>query len=117
MFPYTRYFLLIVASVFLAFSIAVSASPRVEVIATDLNRPWSIAWINETEVLISERSGQLIHLDLSSSERTAIGNVPSVTAVGQGGLLDVQVTTLGDTLWVYLALSGVHDDQTTGTEL
>jgi len=29
MFPYTRYFLLIVASVFLAFSIAVSASPRI----------------------------------------------------------------------------------------
>ena len=117
MFPYTRYFLLIVASVFLAFSIAVSASPRVEVIATALNRPWSIAWINENQVLISERSGQLIHLDLTSNERTAIGNVPSVTAVGQGGLLDVQVTTLGDTLWVYLALSGVNDDQTTGTEL
>ena len=40
-----------------------------------------------------------------------------ITAVGQGGLLDVQVTTLGDTLWVYLALSGVNDNQTTGTEL
>ena len=117
MFPYMRYFFLIVASFFLAFSIAVSASPRVEVIATDLNRPWSIAWVNENQVLISERSGQLIHLDLTSNERTAIGNVPSVTAVGQGGLLDVQVTTLGDTLWIYLALSGVNDDQTTGTEL
>ena len=38
MFPYTRYLLLIVTSVFFAFSIEVSASPRVEVIATGLNR-------------------------------------------------------------------------------
>ena len=117
MFSYTRYCLLILAPVFLAFSIAVSGSPRVEVVATDFNRPWSITWINKTQVLISERSGQLIHLDLTSNDRTAIGNVPPVTAVGQGGLLDVQVTTLGDTLWVYLALSGVNDNQTTGTEL
>ena len=56
-------------------------------------------------------------MDLTSNERTAIGNVPSVTAVGQGGLLDVQVTILGGTLWVYLALSGIYDDQTRGTEL
>ena len=42
MFPYTRYFLLILASVFLAVTIPISASPRVEVVATDLNRPWSM---------------------------------------------------------------------------
>ena len=56
-------------------------------------------------------------MDLTSNDRTAIGNVPPVTAVGQGGLLDVRVTTLRNTLWVYLALSGVNDNQTTGTEL
>ena len=62
-------------------------------------------------------SGQLTHLDLSSNERTAIGNVPSVTAVGQSGLLDVQVMTLGNPPRFYLALSGVNDGQSTGTEL
>ena len=62
MFSYTRYFLLILASVFSAVTISVSASPRVEVVATDFNRPWSITWINETQALVSERSGQLIHL-------------------------------------------------------
>ena len=117
MFPDTRYFLPIVASSFLAFRITVSASPRLEVVATDFSRPWSVAWINETQVLISKRSGQLIHLNLNSNIRTAIGNIPPFTAVSQGGLLDVQVATLGDTLWVYLALSGVKDNQTTGTEL
>ncbi len=114
---FTRYLFFKAASVFLVFSVAVSASPRVEVVATDLNRPWSVAWINETQVLISERFGRLTHLDLTSNDRTAIGNVPPVTAVGQGGLLDVQVTTLGDTLWVYLALSGVSNNRTTSTEL
>lgn len=98
MFPSTRYYLLIMASVFLAVTIPISVSPRVQVVATDLNRPWSIAWINESQVLISERSGQLIHLDLTSNDRTAIGNVSPVTAVGQGGLLDVRVTTLRNTL-------------------
>ena len=78
MFPYTRYFLLIVASILLAFSIAVSASPRVEVIATDFKGPWSIACINQTQVLISKRSGNLIHLDLTSNDRTAVDNGPMV---------------------------------------
>ena len=117
MFPYTRYFILIVAAVFLAFSLAVSAAPRVEVVASDFDRPWSIAWINRTEVLITERSGQLIHFNLTSNQRKTIKNVPSVTAIGQGGLLDVQVTNINNELWVYLALSGVRSDRTTGTEL
>ena len=117
MFPYTRYFILIVAAVFLAFSLAVSAAPRVEVVATDLDRPWSLAWIKPTDVLITERSGQLVHLNLESNTRTQIKNVPPVTVIGQGGLLDVQVTTIRGELWVYLALSGVREDRTTGTEL
>jgi glucose/arabinose dehydrogenase len=117
MFPYTRYFILIVAAVFLAFSLAVSAAPRVEVVASDFDRPWSIAWINRTEVLITERSGQLIHFNLTSNQRKTIKNVPSVTAIGQGGLLDVQVTNINNELWVYLALSVVRSDRTTGTEL
>ena len=117
MFPYTRYFILIVAAVFLAFSLAVSTAPRVEVVASDFDRPWSIAWINPTEVLITERSGQLIHLNLTSKQRKSIKNVPSVTAIGQGGLLDVQVTNINNELWVYLALAGVRPDRTTRTEL
>lgn len=117
MFPYTRYFILIVAAVFLAFSLAVSAAPRVELVAPDFDRPWSIAWINPTEVMITERSGQLIHFNLTSNQRKIIKNVPSVTAIGQGGLLDVQVTNINNELWVYLALSGVRSNRTTGTEL
>ncbi|CAI8276132.1 MAG: Aldose sugar dehydrogenase YliI [Gammaproteobacteria bacterium] len=117
MFPYPRCLMLVTTAILLAFSLIEKVAARVEVVATDLDHPWSLAWINPTEVLITERSGQLIHLNLNSGKRKYIKNVPSVTAVGQGGLLDVQIVTIDNKLWVYLALSGTRTDQSTGTEL
>ncbi len=117
MFPYTRYFVLIAAATFVAFSLAVSAAPRVETVLSNLDRPWSVAWVNDTTVLITERSGRLLRVDLKTREKQIVRNVPAVTAQGQGGLLDVQVTTIDSIPWVYLALSGVREDKTTGTEL
>jgi glucose/arabinose dehydrogenase len=117
MFPYTRYFVLIVTAVLLAFSLAVTASPRVTTILEELDRPWSIDWISEEEVLITERRGRLLRVNLTTNTRQTIGNVPAVTARGQGGLFDVRVRRMKNDLWVYLALSGARSDNTTGTEL
>ena len=39
MFPYTRYFVLMMTGVLLAFSLAVTASPRVTTILEELDRP------------------------------------------------------------------------------
>ena len=117
MFPYTRYFVLMMTGVLLAFSLAVTASPRATTILEELDRPWSMDWISDEEVLITERGGRLLLINLASNTRQTINNVPAVTARGQGGLLDVRVRRIDNDLWVYLALSGTRSDNTTGTEL
>lgn len=117
MFLYLKHFMVIVTVVLLAFSRTATAAARVEVVATDLDHPWSLAWINPTEVLITERPGRLVHLNLTSGQRKYIKNVPSVSAIGQGGLLDVRIMNIDNKIWVYLALSGTRTDQSTGTEL
>ncbi|MDA0894368.1 MAG: PQQ-dependent sugar dehydrogenase [Proteobacteria bacterium] len=117
MFPYTRYFVLMMTGVLLAFSLAVTASPRVTTILEELDRPWSVDWISDKKVLITERGGRLLLINLASDTRQTINNVPAVTARGQGGLLDVRVRRIDNDLWVYLALAGTRSDNTTGTEL
>ena len=85
MFPYTRYFILMMTAVLLAFSLAVTASPRVTTILEELDRPWSIDWISDEKVLITERGGRLLLINLTTNTRQTINNVPAVTASGQGG--------------------------------
>ncbi len=117
MFPYTRYFVLMMAAMLLAFSFAVTGSPCVTTIIEELDQPWSIDWISEEEVLITERGGRLLLINLTTNTCQAISNVPALTVRGQGGLLDVRVRRIENDLWVYLALSVCRSDNTTGTEL
>ena len=119
MFPYTRYVMISILAIFLAFSLAVSAQVAVHpaVIATDLKHPWSIDWLNAETALVTERDGRLIAIHLPTGAKTEILGVPPVVASGQGGLFDVRVRRDQDILWVYLSLAGAHPDGGTGTEL
>lgn len=119
MFPFARYVVVALVALFFAFSQAVSAqgSVRHTVLATDLINPWSIDWLNPDEVLITERDGRLIQLNLQTGSRTAIAGLPPVVASGQGGLFDVRVWPNQGTPWVYLSLAGPHPAGGLGTEL
>lgn len=66
-----------------------TSSGRVEVvtIVEDLDSPWSVAFLPDDGMLITERDGVLWHLD--EAGRREVANVPEVRASGQGGLLDV----------------------------
>lgn len=68
-----------------------SGSTRLEVtrMADGLNEPWSIGFLPQGDVLITERRGRLWRL--GDGTRTEISGVPEVYARGQGGLLDVLV--------------------------
>jgi glucose/arabinose dehydrogenase len=52
---------------------------------------WGFDFLNEEEVLFTERSGKMFVTNVNSKKTTAIANVPAVDAGGQGGLLDVKV--------------------------
>ena len=62
---------------------------HVETMATGLENPWAIAFLPDGRKLITERPGRLRVLDSKGKLSASVAGVPSVAAVGQGGLLDV----------------------------
>jgi len=78
----------------------------VEQVADGLGIPWGLAFLNEKELLITERSGQLKRLSLETGRIQSIGGLPVVKAKGQGGLLDVAVTDeAAGSSWIYFTYS------------
>ncbi len=61
----------------------------VEPIANGLVHPWSLAFISDQQLLITERPGRLLRLDLDQGRRYEISGLPAIAASGQGGLLDI----------------------------
>ena len=65
------------------------ATYRLAPLSRDLEQPWSIAFLPDGRLLISERPGRLRIFANGRLERTPLAGVPKVYARGQGGLLDV----------------------------
>lgn len=57
----------------------------------NLEHPWSLAWLPDGEILITERPGRLRIIRDGNLDQISIAGVPQVFAMGQGGLLDVSV--------------------------
>jgi len=79
---------------------------NIEVVASGLSHPWSIAFLPNGDQLVTERDGRLRLIQQGSLHPDAIAGVPQVAAVGQGGLLDVVLhPDFDNNAWVYLAYS------------
>ena len=61
----------------------------VETVTTGLANPWSLAFLPDGAMLVTERPGRLRWLSAEGKLGGAIRGVPAVFAQGQGGLLDV----------------------------
>jgi glucose/arabinose dehydrogenase len=64
---------------------------RSTVLVRGLEHPWSLAWLPDGDLLITERPGRLRIVRDGVLDPTPIAGVPEVLAAGQGGLLDVSV--------------------------
>jgi len=72
-------------------SAALSATPiNSRVITKDLAVPWGMTLINEGQLLVTFRHGDVALVDLKSGKSTPVSGAPQVMARGQGGLLDVR---------------------------
>ena len=58
-----------------------------EVIVSELNIPWGFTFLPDASMLITEKSGQLIHF--KDGKKTTISGLPEIYVRGQGGLLDI----------------------------
>ncbi len=96
-------------------SVSTSAGPvLVEQVLTGLSIPWGMAFLPDGRLLVTERPGSLRLVDLGTGSSRTLAGVPSVAAVNQGGLLDVQVhPDFAGNGYVYLCHSVGKDRQMT----
>lgn len=79
---------------------------HVDEVARDLGVPWGLAFLGPSELLVTERQGQVVLVQLETGKKTIVQGGPQVLSKGQGGLLDVAVPKdypLAD--WIYFTYS------------
>lgn len=75
---------------------------RLVKLAGGLERPWAVAFLPDGSFLVTEKPGRLQHV--RDGSKTEIGGLPEITAIRQGGLLDVSLhPDFADNRWVYLS--------------
>ena len=79
----------IILFVFLIPSYSQTSEIKLEKIFSGLNKPWSLSFIDNKNVVITEKSGKLFTLNLNDKKFTEIKHNLSILEDGQGGLLDV----------------------------
>lgn len=65
---------------------------RLTEVAVGLEHPWSLAFLPDGRMLVTERDGRLRVVSAKGELSRPLSGVPKVHAVGQGGLLDVALS-------------------------
>ena len=104
--------LIIILFLFTFFNLQ-SAEVKFEKIFDDLNKPWSLSFIDKDNVIITEKTGRLLALSLKNKNKNEIKHNLSLISLGQGGLLDV----LYDDNKVYISYSENRGNSKTSTSV
>ena len=73
-----------------------------ELFVDELQLPWGMAFLPDGSLLITEKSGEIIHF--KDGKKVNISNVPPVYNRGQGGLLDIVLhPEYASNGWIYLS--------------
>ncbi|MEM0911825.1 MAG: PQQ-dependent sugar dehydrogenase [Pseudomonadota bacterium] len=75
-----------------SFAFFARAEMRLDIVLEDIAQPWAVSSISEDKLLISQREGSLLLIDVSSdqAQKTIIEYIPDdLLTGGQGGILDV----------------------------
>ncbi|HSI09924.1 MAG: PQQ-dependent sugar dehydrogenase [Rariglobus sp.] len=87
-------------------------SYRLETTVTGLAEPWSIAFLSDGRVLITEKRGRLRIVEKGILLPEAVTGLPRVDAGGQGGLFDVVPhPDFARNGWIYLAFSEQRQEE------
>lgn len=93
-----------------------SAEVRIVPVVDGLEIPWSMAFLPNGDMLVTERPGRLRLVSDGVLHPDPIVGVPSVRAQGQGGLLEVALhPDFAATRWVYLTYSKPNADANAAT--
>ena len=104
---------LIIILFFFGFSNLYASDIKLKKIVDGFKKPWSLSFIDQENVVITEKSGKLLTLSLIDKKISEIKHNLSVLEDGQGGLLDV----LYDKDQVYISYSENRGDWKTSTSV
>ena len=82
-------FLYIVFFLFFSKNLLLATEYKFTEIQGNLYKPWGMSFINEDEILITQKSGEIIKINVSNQDTLNIKHNLIVKEYGQGGLLDV----------------------------
>jgi len=86
---------------------------KVEKVIDGLGVPWGMAFISENKLLVTERSGSVLLINLETTKKIALKNMPEVLHDGQGGMLDIVLSPdYEKNGWIYFTY--VKDDDGDG---
>ena len=80
------FFFLIYLTQFLNLS---SNEPKLEELIKGLKNPWSLSFITDENILITEKSGNLLKINLANKKINKLTHNLNILEDGQGGLLEV----------------------------
>ncbi len=86
---------------------------KLEKIIDDLDKPWSLSFIDQKSVILTEKSGKLFFLNLNTKKISELKHNLSILEVGQGGLLDI----LYNNQQIYISYSENRGDWKTSTSV
>ena len=66
-----------------------SSEPKLQEIFNGLDSPWSLSFINDNKVLVTEKSGNILSIDFNKQKINKIKHNLKILEDGQGGLLEV----------------------------
>jgi glucose/arabinose dehydrogenase len=90
---------------------------KIVTIAKGLNHPWSLAFLPDGRLLVTERPGRLRIIDQSGSVSSPVRGLPRIKARGQGGLLDIALhPDYENNGWLYFSYVA-ESSEGMGTEL
>ena len=62
---------------------------KLDKIISGLDKPWSLTFKNQNEILITEKSGQIKLVNLKNNKKKKINHNLNILEDGQGGLLEI----------------------------
>jgi len=99
-------------------TLAMAQAPRLDTVVEGLKTPWALAFLPGGQFLITERDGAMRTATPGDKPSAPIQGVPAVDAVGQGGLLDVQVDSdFARNRTIYFCYAEAGENKTNGTAL
>jgi glucose/arabinose dehydrogenase len=87
--------------------------PLVSLVAENLDTPWAIVFLPDQSMLVTQRSGTVLHITLDGATRT-LATVEDAQEIGEGGLLGMTLhPDFSSNKYVYLYYTYTQEKDTT----